>query len=98
MSGETGGWIAHDGEGFPVRAGELVEAVARGLNGWEMSEVFVAYPCQPAWYRRNFLSVSRPGYRTPLIVRYRVLRPRALQHLIELVETLPAPHRESEDA
>ncbi|MBW4972097.1 hypothetical protein KZZ08_00610 [Roseovarius mucosus] len=101
MSDETAewtDWIEHDDGGFPVAVGVEVHRVFDRefsiLDGKAVSPR--SELCGPLVaseiYSWNGTRQWR-GYKIPLVIRYRIRRPRALRDLITLVETLPAPER-----
>lgn len=90
---EWGPWIEHDGKSCPVRIGEYVKVE---LKWKQLSHTFEGvirrhYPDGGDWNWRNYPNCWK-------VLRYRVKKPRALQQLREMIETLPAPSRQKEDA
>ena len=99
---EWGPWVPHDGKGCPC-VGKLVQcewerypgsfrvdndaALARGGKGW-----FWQFWLKPIVGDSGDIGLCAR------ITRYRIKRPRALQQLREMIETLPAPSRQKEDA
>lgn len=101
MSGDIWGpWILHDGKGCPCRVGEFVHTIEADGEEWAgLITRRLFEPDEPGevnvWiWERGFLE----GYPDWRVIRYRIKRPRALIQLIEMVEALPAPAREREDA
>jgi len=80
---EWGPWIEHDGTDCPLCAGEYI--MAQGTSG-KIVEGTIGNPSNSCGWNWN-------GPRLPMgyVILYRIRRPRALQDLIDLVESLPAP-------
>lgn len=76
-------WIAHDGTGCPVLAGQYIEVV--GSRGG--TEGIMRRPGFSSGWDRTGMACPVVGW----VHRYRIRKPRALVELIALVETLPAP-------
>ena len=90
MSEEWGPWLENYGL-RPVSSSVHVAVEIRGIND---PEDLIANPeCDLAgnWHW-EILGVDGD------ILRYRVRRPKALQQLIQMVENLPAPSKQYEDA
>ncbi len=88
MSDEWGPWIEHDGRGCPVQLGQHVEVEGHHVAwGNIMRRDGVVTPHELGHY----CWIQRHPKHGPCVIRYRIRRPRALQKLVELVETLPAP-------
>lgn len=104
MSEEWGRWIEHNGKGYPLRHGQYYQCVfSDGDEGATISGCGVPY------YSKMGVSMTDygPGSYCPSwewadgwvpVIRYRVRRPKALQQLIQMVEKLPAPSKQYEDA
>lgn len=94
MAEEWGPWIEHDGSGVPPDVpGKYLQIVSRSLRGEEsVSEGYMPLTYPPAaelcWRGGGYFSLV--DYAMPIIA-YRIRKPRALQQLIDLVETLPEP-------
>lgn len=100
MSEEWGPWIEHDGKGCPVIKGETVETVFSQPFGEEVGQGVAGSGGGGSWAWRKIRYVGIVCYdeSSAPIIRYRVRRPRALQQLIQVVENLPAPSKQYEDA
>lgn len=94
---EWGPWIEHDGKGCPVPDGvwchRVFDGPARGSDPTVHGACEDVSPVESEWEAHAW-NWTKGWVR---IVRYRTLRPRALQQLREMIETLPAP-RQKEDA
>lgn len=92
MSEEWGPWIEHDGGAQPV-AGHVLVAVEFRRPPSKLAWCFGDPKCDRAsvWDWRHEGEIDD-------IIRYRVRKPRALKQLRDMVENLPAPVRETEDA
>lgn len=98
---DWGPWVEHDLSGCPVKDGEVVEVfcVTHDLPDGASCVVRIGHD----YPRQNWDRVDELARRALLvgkvrgIVRYRVKKPRALQQLREMIETLPAT-RQKEDA
>ena len=97
MTEEWGPWIEHDGKGCPVLGqygeyywndGDSFEGVIGKGGISRLGNPVASYTGGGSWEWKR-------GFR---VVRYRVRRPKALQQLIQMVENLPAPSRQYEDA
>lgn len=101
-----GPWIEHDGKGCPCKGmwvqlerinGQVVEGLA-GMsvcNGRTGERVGPAQGGLPSAWNWDEMAGYHRQFR---VVRYRIRKPRALQQLREMIETLPAPSRQKEDA
>ena len=100
MSEEWGPWIEHDGKGCPC-VGKYVEVELR--NG-KTIEAIAGSECRRAGVsvdgdRSAWVWLARSDYlKQTEVIRYRIRRPRGLTILQDLIENLPAPVRETEDA
>ena len=97
MAEEFGPWVSHDGSGCPqeVQVGRYIQAVTRAWDGSEWPEEGVVHQAvveSPCWWMAEPNEIFRRA------VRYRLRRPPAVRLLVDLVEGLPAPVREREDA
>lgn len=95
---EWGPWIDHDGKGCPVPRGVLVRVVTEGQFGRFYGPTLYANTAGRSWDWNNWGEWSDDGLIFRRVVRYQVKRPRALQQLREMIETLPSPSRQKEDA
>lgn len=96
MTDEWGPWIEHDGRGCPVR-GMMVEIIRRNGSGFGPYRAYtlsVGNPTEGDPQEDNWVHLPKPRD----IIRYRVRRPKALQQLIQMVENLPAPSKQYENA
>ncbi len=93
-------WRLHDGSGCPCKgmwvqtkdaSGDLFEHVAHGRV--DTVPGGIDRECD-LWDWSTLL----PGDWPSRIILYRIRTPRALIHLREMIETLPAPSRQKEDA
>lgn len=91
MSEDWGPWIEHDGKGCPLPKGTFFHAVgASGREEVAQREHGPGVPPPHFWC--YWAHDTLPAECFPdRVIRYRIRRPRALQKLVELVETLPAP-------
>lgn len=91
MSDEWGPWIEHDGQDCPCR-GMYVHVVYSEPDCLGVAELFgvvpqdAGYYCASQWVWHKALKYGRP-----LIIRYRIRKPRALADLQDLIADLPAP-------
>lgn len=98
MSDDWGPWIEHDGKGCPC-VGMYVRMRGEGWPGQFFEcEGWVRHGRGESWNWSFWLSRDFDGVYIGRIVAYQIRKPRSLQQLIDLVENLPVPHRESEDA
>jgi hypothetical protein len=105
MSDEWGPWIELDGAQplIPLGVSLKVAVLGSGIRPEPGAVVSLSWPGFYWRWRTVRVGLFRserrrvcddPSYAP--IIRYRIRRPRALLELIDLVENLPAPHRESE--
>ena len=100
MREEWGPWIEHDGKGCPC-VGEyahlifdrkIIRMCAPGMIKVSDNAVMgIVDGDGPEWGEFSFLPTCK-------VLRYRIRRPRGLTILQDLIENLPAPVRETEDA
>lgn len=93
MSGasEWGPVIEHDGKGRPVAVGVVVWVEFEARPGRLFEEVLTVTADMMSWDWANWLKRAPCGCFILAIRRYRILKPRALLDLIDMVENLPAP-------
>lgn len=99
---EWGPVVSHDGMKRPVpngtyiraylRGGAVVEAIT-GRHGVLPDGSLVQGHVGDAW-----IWGTNPGMEAAEVIQYQVRSPRALHQLREMIETLPAPSRQKEDA
>jgi hypothetical protein len=89
MSDEWGPWIDHDGNGYPVQAGTLVQAINR-VGSIYSARVMHQNPSFNAWDWS-----SCPNWPSFHVMRYRTRNPRGL---IILQEIAADPQPVLEDA
>ena len=89
---EWGEWRLHDGGPCPVK-GCFVHIVFD--EGWPREKFTVAMGDPVAW---EWAVPRMPGVQWGKVIKFRVRKPRALQQIREMIETLPAPSRQKEDA
>ena len=103
-----GPWIDHDGKGCPC-SGAMVESVdAGGVAMVHIAGGISVHPVTGEWRARyvdedlcdlwDWAECAAYGSYDARIVRYRIRKSRGLILLQELIENLPAPVREREDA
>ena len=92
MSEEWGPWIEHDGRGCPVKKGTLVKTLHQDGTSEEGPTSGAPFT---GWDWECCDMFGKPGYK---LIRYRVRPPKALQQLIQMVENLPMPSKQYEDA
>lgn len=89
---EWGPWIEHDGKGCQVPVGIICETQHQDGSS------DIGPSCghnNSGWSWYVVVTLGRPQWK---VIRYRVRKPRALKQLRDMVENLPAPVRETEDA
>lgn len=85
MNDEWGPWIEHDGRGCPLPAGTIVEVVCEDRFGYRRHEVGrTDGETYSSWDWSFFPELQK-------IVRYRSKKPRGLQILRAVLDTLEAP-------
>lgn len=82
---EWGPWIDHDGRGCPVSRGVFCRTFHADGS---VDESESSGDLWSGWSWMVCKIGGTPGF---AILRYQVRRPRALQQLREMIETLPAP-------
>lgn len=106
---DFGPWIDHDGLGCPVPAGTVVMGAL--VDPFLQRDHVVVFTVGQPWRHGTLWSDgspqewvwNNPPVWTPeehevQIIAYRVRRPLALQELVALIETLPAPKPAKVDA
>ena len=80
-----GPWVTHDGRGCPVRAGTIVEVVYEDRFGYQNRSI----GCTDGSSYSSWDWTYYPELKK--IVRYREKKPKGLEMLREIVETLDTP-------
>ncbi|PCJ24134.1 MAG: hypothetical protein COA96_10335 [SAR86 cluster bacterium] len=93
MSDEWTDWRDHDGKGVPVPIGMFAEWVFCDFNFEPLGQSSGMVKGGNSWLWAGGINrmKSNPARWAAPFTRYRIRKPRALQQLIEMVETLPVP-------
>lgn len=102
---EWGPWVEHDGGPQPVENGVVSQIVMFDPVGEVRDEVTEMTVGQP-WESENYISHGlKDDFEWPvpippsqgIIIRYRIRRPKALQQLVQMVESLTVQVNDKEE-